>query len=412
MTLHSYLPTINDFIEDTSVIVATAYGLGRGLPLSVLFQDRVKRRDAVLVGALLGAIAATEVIFPGERYPYLTDTLTTGFATLTGGPLVGLVCAGVVSLTALCVPLPHFSLMRVVDVLLTVVVCGPLRRRPGGRLSARKSLVAAMLAQSAVECVRLSQFGIRAFDWYGVGAIAGNSLGMLLMTAVLNEALVRVESEQNRIEAAQSRALAAKAQLVALRARIHPHFLYNALSSIAGLCGSAPDEAEEATVQLGELMRRTLETSATSTIALAAELEHVHVFAAIEQRRFGSRMRLVWDVADGCAMCRVPPLSLQTLVENAVQHGVGRLARPVTITVEVRRGHGRVLLSVTDDGPGMADSIRRGIAIDADQAVHGLQILSKQLTIEFGPAARLRVFSSPEGTLVVFAIPEPQNLKR
>jgi signal transduction histidine kinase len=409
------LKILNDFIEDSAVIAATPYLLGRGWILSAIFRDRMTKREAVRLGLVFGAVAVTEVIFPGQRYPYVTDTLTVGFAALAGGPLVGAAAAAVVCAGAIAFqPWPDW-LIRTAGASLVAAV-GSLFWRVPGRNSAFVALLTGIASQSVVVLFHLlprAQSQRHGIDWHGIGSVLGNGLGMVITTTVFREAWVRVNSEQNRLaaehakaQAAQAQLAATKAKLAALRGRIHPHFLYNALTSISGLCGIAPDEAEEAAAQLGDLMRRTLDATTVATIPLSTELEYVRVYLAIEQRRFGQRLQLDWRIDEKCGDILVPPFSVQTLVENAVRHGMARVLRPVTILVIARHRGQHIQIAVKDNGSGMQRDSRPSIGVEQDLAVHGLQILASQLTMLFGPSARLRLFSVAEaGTLVAFAVP-------
>jgi len=113
----------------------------------------------------------------------------------------------------------------------------------------------------------------------------------------------------------------AQAREQALRARVRPHFLFNSMNSIAGLCRSDPAKAEQITLDLADLFRATFATAEQHS--LAEELDLAQAYLEIEQTRFGERLQLEWDVADVSDLpVQVPALVLQPLVENAIQHGV------------------------------------------------------------------------------------------
>jgi two-component system LytT family sensor kinase len=236
---------------------------------------------------------------------------------------------------------------------------------------------------------------------------------------IVHDAQVRADGERFRVEAERSRALLAEAQLAALRARLHPHFLFNALTSIAALCRMAPEKAEAAVIQLGQITRRALEADARASIPLADEIEYVEEFVEIEKLRLGERLRVLWDVDRGSAAAvRLPPFVLQTLVENAIQHGIAPKIGPGTVTVTVRGGRRRVVVAVRDDGVGAdrgAVSYRCGGRLAGGGSVmggrgggrpHGLEIVAEQLCLLYGHRARLRLFGRPDvGTCVVFSVP-------
>lgn len=118
----------------------------------------------------------------------------------------------------------------------------------------------------------------------------------------------------------ETRAVAA-AREQAMRARLRPHFLYNSMNTIAGLCRSDPARAEQVTLDLADLFRTTFASG--DHHSLRAELELVRTFLSIEQTRFGDRMVLEWDCPEHPGLdLEVPTLILQPLAENAIQHGI------------------------------------------------------------------------------------------
>jgi len=113
----------------------------------------------------------------------------------------------------------------------------------------------------------------------------------------------------------------AHAREQALRARVRPHFLFNSMNTIAGLCRSDPAKAEQVTLDLADLFRAAFNTGPIHP--LATELELIRAYLAIEQTRFGSRLKVEWDINEAeYAKIEVPTLVLQPLVENAIQHGI------------------------------------------------------------------------------------------
>jgi len=152
----------------------------------------------------------------------------------------------------------------------------------------------------------------------------------------------------------QARAELAQAELRALRAQMNPHFLFNALNTIAALVRDDPDGAEDTTTRLAELFRYTLRASERERAPLGDELAFVRDYLAIEHRRFGARLTVREDVAPGLSGLAVPTLLLQPLVENAVRHGVAPRAEGGTVTLAARRDGETLVIEVGDDGPGFA----------------------------------------------------------
>ena len=130
---------------------------------------------------------------------------------------------------------------------------------------------------------------------------------------------------------------AREAELRALRAQLNPHFLFNSLNSVNALVGSDPEGARRMCEGLGDFLRRTLALGARDVVTLGEELGLVERYLGIEQVRFGERLRIERAVDPDATVCRVPPLLLQPLVENAIKHGIQDCVAGGVIRIEARR---------------------------------------------------------------------------
>lgn len=154
-----------------------------------------------------------------------------------------------------------------------------------------------------------------------------------------------------RTASAELQAQLTRAQLDALRLQLHPHFLFNTLNAIAALAPGDPTRAQRMLARLGELLRHTLEAQAAE-IPVEQELILLAPYIDIQRLRFEERFRYVERVTSEALPALVPALLLQPLVENAVQHGVSRRPEGATVTLSAERRGDRLVLAVTDDGPG------------------------------------------------------------
>ncbi|HPO20564.1 MAG TPA: histidine kinase [Rubrivivax sp.] len=146
----------------------------------------------------------------------------------------------------------------------------------------------------------------------------------------------------------------ARVRLAELQSRIRPHFLFNALNTALALVRVDPARAEGVLEDLAELFRVAL-ADAGSSVSLGEEIDLAQRYLAIEQIRYGARLRLSWDIDAAATRARVPPLVLQPLVENAVRHGVEPSVDGAQVWVQAlaRRGQAVVLVSNTvADGAG------------------------------------------------------------
>jgi two-component system sensor histidine kinase AlgZ len=177
------------------------------------------------------------------------------------------------------------------------------------------------------------------------------SLGVLLYgaAAVLHYLAIEYatarQSERRELELALQ---ARDAELRMLRTQIDPHFLFNSLNSISALTAFDADGAREMTLRLAEFFRYGLGLEAQRKVTLAQELALVGHFVAIEQVRFGARLRFDSKIGVGTDACLLPPMILQPLVENAVKHGVGSLPQGGCVRVAAARD-GTILRIVVEN---------------------------------------------------------------
>jgi two-component system sensor histidine kinase AlgZ len=152
------------------------------------------------------------------------------------------------------------------------------------------------------------------------------------------------------------------ARLAELQSRIRPHFLFNTLNTALSLVRLDPARAEGVLEDLSELFRVALSDTGAAT-TLADEVELARRYLAIEQIRFGERLKVVWELDLGAGAARVPPLLLQPLVENAVRHGVEPAAEGGSIRVRTRVHLGRALVSIVNTVPAAESRPGNGMAL-------------------------------------------------
>ncbi len=160
-------------------------------------------------------------------------------------------------------------------------------------------------------------------------------------------------SRVQQVHAAQLQTRLAQAELQALRMQLHPHFLFNTLHAVSMLNFSDVDAANRVLVRLSDLLRMSLDTAGRQHVTLREELDFLRKYLEIEQMRFQDRLRVDFDIDASLLDAEVPNLVLQPLVENAIRHGVSRLAQPGVIEVSAARRGDSLCLRVCDNGPGL-----------------------------------------------------------
>ncbi len=152
------------------------------------------------------------------------------------------------------------------------------------------------------------------------------------------------------------------AQLAELQARIRPHFLFNTLNSAIALVRSEPAKAETLLEDLSDLFRQALQGHA-QTVSLAQEIDLAQRYLAIEQIRFGERLRVQWSLDVQADAARLPSLVLQPLVENAVRHGVEPSASGADLQISTKRKGSSVVIKVTNTVPAGQGTAGHGVAL-------------------------------------------------
>ena len=198
----------------------------------------------------------------------------------------------------------------------------------------------------------------------------------------------RLREEQQR--AVEAEVLKTRAELEALRGRLQPHFLFNTLHSITALVHHDPAGAEKALLQLSELLHMVLDAKGgDEDVSLAEEWRFIETYLALEQIRLGDRLRVAVEIPDSLWSQRIPFLTLQPLVENALHHAVSARAQGGTVRIKAWREKDAMLLVVEDDGPG-ADLSH----LNAGSGV-GLKIVRRRLAAAYPGHARLEIETAP-----------------
>jgi two-component system, LytTR family, sensor kinase len=168
------------------------------------------------------------------------------------------------------------------------------------------------------------------------------------------------EAAHFALEKARLEATVRKAELELLRARLNPHFLFNALQNISVLAQQRPHTASRMLARLGDLLRTAVKNDFQSEVALDAELAATQAYLDIEQMRFQDRLQVEWQIDAATRDALVPSLLLQPLVENAVVHGLAQSGKTGRIFIGASTHHGRLMLQVSDNGSGLPAGIDGG----------------------------------------------------
>jgi LytS/YehU family sensor histidine kinase len=226
----------------------------------------------------------------------------------------------------------------------------------------------------------------------------GSVFGFMLETTRLQQ-----NRQEQELVAQELRLQTSRSELKALRAQINPHFLFNALNAIASLIHTNPSRADEAVEQLAEVFRYTLRRSESEWAPLDQELAFARAYLDVERARFGSRLTCVIDSDPLSPPPQVPSMLLQTLIENAVKHGVSQTRGPGRIEVMVRTVPDQVTVEVRDNGPGPGATQ----TLSRDGEGFGLRSVRQRLAGHFGDRARLELVRDETAGVTIARITMP-----
>ena len=394
----------------------------------ILIEQRTPRQKllyAAFLGVpfMLGVLVRLLAKYQGTDLS-LEITVLSG---LLGGTIAGLVVGMMVSLPAVLIP-PHEIMAAPMAVLYAVVagsarwVCPDkeeiwkfspffdlslyrsIRRRfkhPAIDWQVLFSLICVILEIMRITIGHLVHrrnffFLDPPHPWAEVLIILGTLVGVGLPVRIWNNTRIERKLED------QERLLM-QARMDALISQINPHFLFNTLNTVSSLIRFDPDTARAVLLKLANILRRRLRAQIHFT-PLKQELEFIDDYLDIEVVRFGrDKLQIRKEIDPETLDMIVPSMILQPLVENAIRHGIGPKIEGGTVTLRSRRGGGRLIVEVADDGVGIPSTKREGIY---DSGI-GISNVRERLRVLYGADFSLSIESEPgKGTSTRVEIPE------
>ena len=309
---------------------------------------------------------------------------------------------------AICFSLPVMSVYAFMS-LSAWYVCRAFPLHGTGLAKTLASLLLAALLSSSVWVVVCYGWA-SALEWMEPGlaprerypeslpVLASFGVGLFLIAAAVHYLIESLESaRRTERDALELQVLARDAELKALRSQIDPHFLFNSLNSISALTSTDAAAARTMTLMLADFLRMSMNFGALEMIRLEQEISLVQHYLDIEKVRFRNRLMVQTEIGNGTLSARVPPLLLQPLVENAVNHGIAQLPEG-----------GLLLLRTENDGTSLRIFIRNPAdpqKIRPRAEGRGLLIVRQRLERVYGNGGRLDVQDTGEAFAVMLTVP-------
>lgn len=211
----------------------------------------------------------------------------------------------------------------------------------------------------------------------------------LISFFILKEKEIKIENE---VKLANLRELKTKAELNALHSKINPHFLYNALNSIAGLAKTDANKTEHMALSLSKLFRYSINKEQSDWSTLEEELEMVRIYLDIEKVRFDDRLEFSINLPPELRLAQVPRFLIQPLVENSVKHGISKLTEKGQIQISIVQNGKYTEIGVSDNGPDFPTDLVPGF---------GLQSIYDKLEILYPNRFELHFVHSPNKQILI-----------
>jgi Histidine kinase len=316
----------------------------------VIFASEPWSKAAALWGGVcVAGIALTDALRRvAKRYSWLE---------LPPGALLGRVFVGL-----LLVSLASFLITSLLSMLVYGTPVAPIMRGMYGKLPAR-------------------------------GQLINQSIGSLVINVIwvaiyFGFALQRHRHRTELAHVQLGRALQA-AELRLLQAQVNPHFLFNSLNSLRALIQDEPARAQEAVTRLARSLRYTLQAGDEHLVTLSRELEMVDDYLSLESLRLAERLQIMRDIAPDALHVRVPRMLIQSLVENAIKHGIAQLRPGGILGIHARVASGELIVTVSNPRP---------VKVDRDVVGGvGLKNSAERLRLLFGSQATLHLDLSIAG---------------
>ncbi|MGH9475980.1 MAG: sensor histidine kinase [Terriglobales bacterium] len=203
--------------------------------------------------------------------------------------------------------------------------------------------------------------------------------------------------QRSELERLQLEVAARDAELRSLLAQLNPHFLFNSLNSLRALISEDPERAQALLTDLSQLLRYSLAAGRRPTVTLAEEMEAVSAYLKLESARLEQRLRIETEAEPAALQLPLPPMLLQTLVENAVKHGIAPRLEGGTLRIAAQRSAGELRLQVQNSGQ---------LAANSNSTRLGLENARQRLRLLYGAAARLELHNQgPDAVLAEVVLP-------
>lgn len=221
--------------------------------------------------------------------------------------------------------------------------------------------------------------GVEREDKHLVAAIIASTLNItsvMLVWSLIYFAIHYFENlKKAEIETLIFEAAVKDFELKTLKAQLNPHFMFNAMNSIRALIEEDPQNAKDAITKLSNLMRYTLKIERTETVSLAEELKTIHDYLDLEKIRFEERLNYKIKSTPDADRIEIPPMMVQTLVENGIKHGISKITAGGEVDVEAKVSGSNLIIEIRNTGKFDEEALKNSRGFGVSNTKHRLSLL-------------------------------------
>jgi two-component system LytT family sensor kinase len=225
-----------------------------------------------------------------------------------------------------------------------------------------------------------------------VVTVTNYTLFFLLWTSIYFIVHYVEDYKRAEIEKFKWQAAIQETELNKLKSQLNPHFMFNAMNSIRALVGENPAKAKDAITQFSNLLRNTLQMGKQKFIPFGQELEAVKDYLAIESVRLEERLQIEWKIAPETESMEVPPLMIQTLVENGIKHGIAKLPEGGKLSVESKKRNDGLEIIIRNSG--------RYDATKIPESGYGMRNTIERLSLLYAGKAKMEIANEDAKTVI------------
>ncbi|MCZ6701872.1 MAG: histidine kinase [Ignavibacteria bacterium] len=226
-------------------------------------------------------------------------------------------------------------------------------------------------------------------DYTAIRPIIGliNTTGISLLWALIYFSIHYLENyKKTEIESLIWEAAVKDYELKTLKTQLNPHFMFNAMNGIRALIGEDPDRAKIALTKLSNILRYSLKMERSEKVPLSDEIKAVKDYLDLEKMRFEERLKYNLNIESSAARIEIPPMMIQTLVENGIKHGISKMTQGGEISIESKIENSELLVEIRNDGHLEDDALKNSKGFGIANTKHRLNLL-------FGETASLSIFN-------------------